>query len=155
MGCGTGLFTYALANLLPNGSVVYAIDKSEAVLPKQPKPDNTVIKQQQLDFITQDLNLPGLDGTLMANSLHYVRDKTTCIHQLSKCLKENGCFLLVEYDTDTSNPWVPYPVSYASLKPLFETAGFTSITWLRERPSVYGRAKMYAAYIKREITATE
>jgi ubiquinone/menaquinone biosynthesis C-methylase UbiE len=149
LGCGSGLFTYALANLLPDGSRIYAIDKREVEFSKQTKPSNTVIERRQADFVTQALNLPHLDGILMANSLHYVPDKTAFIQQIRPCLKDHGGFLVVEYDTDTSNRWVPYPIRYAALKLLFETAGFPSVTWLGERSSVYGSANMYAAYIGR------
>jgi ubiquinone/menaquinone biosynthesis C-methylase UbiE len=148
LGCGSGLFTYALAHWLPNGSVIYAIDKSEVALSPQPKPDQTLLEPIQLDFITQPLNLPPLDGILMANSLHYVPAKTTFLAQLRTCLKEHGCLLVVEYDTDTANPWVPFPINYTTLQRLSETAGFTSVTWLGERTSVYGRAKMYATLMR-------
>lgn len=72
LSSGTGLFSYALANLLPTGSIIYAIDKSAATLKNLPNPNNIIIEQQQLDFIIDELNLPNLNGILMANSLHYV-----------------------------------------------------------------------------------
>jgi trans-aconitate methyltransferase len=74
LGSGSGLFTYALASLLPDGSMIYAIDKSRVVLNQYPKPAQTIIQPLQADFITQDLPLPILDGILMANSFHYVKE---------------------------------------------------------------------------------
>jgi hypothetical protein len=135
LGSGSGLFTYALAYLLPEGSVIYAIDKKQVVPNNYPQSENSTIIQQQADFIIEDLSLPGLDGILMANSLHYVQDK--------------GSFLIVEYNTEAANRWVPYPVSFNTLKNIFKIAGYSSVTKLREKPSLYGRANLYAAYISR------
>jgi hypothetical protein len=56
-------------------------------------------------------------------------------------------FLIVEYDTDESSRWVPYPVSMKKLTSLFTDAGYSSITMLRSRPSVYRRAALYAALV--------
>jgi hypothetical protein len=49
------------------------------------------------------------------------------IGKLSRGLKENGAFLLVEYNTDIANPWVPYPVSFDRLQAVFAKAGFTTV----------------------------
>lgn len=151
LGCGTGLFTYALAALLTNPARIYAIDKKPVSLQKQTAPDQVTIVEQQLDFVNTALNLPVLDGILMANSLHFVSDKTTLIHQLSRSLKDDGGFLIVEYDTDIPNPWVPYPVSYDSLTKLFRATGFSDVTWINERPSLYGQARLYAVYAQKTV----
>ncbi len=149
LGCGTGLFTYALAHLLPPGSIIDAVDKSVAPLIPLPNPNRTLIRQHQLDFVAQPLPYAKLDGLLMANSLHYVKDQTACIAQLRQALNPKGCFLLVEYDTHLPNPWVPYPISYHVLPALFNPLGFGVVTKLQERPSRYGRANLYAALIGR------
>jgi trans-aconitate methyltransferase len=149
LGCGSGLFTYALANLLPDGSHLYAIDQSPVALTPLPKPAQTKIEFRQVDFVTQALALSDLNGILMANSLHYVPDKPALLQKLLPCLRPAGCFVIVEYDTDVANPWVPYPIRYAALQELFASVGFSSVTQLGQRPSRYGRANMYAAYIKR------
>jgi trans-aconitate methyltransferase len=149
LGCGTGLFTYALAHLLLPGSTIYAVDKSAVPLSKLPNPNQVLIRPQQLDFLTQQLPYANLNGILMANSLHYVKDKTACIARLSQSLTPQGCFLLVEYDTALPNPWVPYPIRYDFLAGLFAPLGYTSVTRLQERPSRYGRANLYAALIRR------
>jgi ubiquinone/menaquinone biosynthesis C-methylase UbiE len=147
LGCGSGLFTYALAALLPEGSHIYAIDKNLASLDKHPKPEHTLIHLQHADFVSQELSLPKLDGILMANSLHYVKDKPSLILKLSKHLKENGSFIIVEYNTEMANRWVPYPIRFETLKDIFKTLGYARIDKLREKPSLYGRANLYAAYI--------
>ncbi len=144
LGCGSGLFTFALANLLKAGSTIYAIDKSPVRLDSFPA-NGVEIKTLQLDFVSEKLPFQQLDGILMANSLHYVRDKTVLIQQLLECLQPDGQFLMVEYDTDMPVPqWVPYPLSFRSLQKLFAN---DSVQHLGEHPSVYGRANMYAALI--------
>ncbi|MEO8588978.1 MAG: methyltransferase type 11, partial [Flavobacteriales bacterium] len=60
-----------------------------------------------------------------------------------------GAFMLVEYDTDKSNPWVPHPLSFTALAQLFKGCGFRTVTRLAERPSAFGRARLYAAWAQR------
>src|SRR5690348_818784 len=74
LGCGSGLFTQALAGLLPAGSRVHGIDTNPS-LPQQTMPNGTSIIPLAADFIKDQLPLSALDGILMANSFHYVKDK--------------------------------------------------------------------------------
>jgi hypothetical protein len=55
----------------------------------------------------------------------------------------------VEYDTDKSNPWVPYPISFATLERMFGDAGYASVQLLGTRPSIYKRAPLYAVQIEK------
>src|SRR5438445_6071843 len=76
LGAGEGAFTLALADLLGPGAKITAIDRDAgslrrlAAVGRQPASIQTVVA----DF-TRPLNLSGLDGVVMANSLHFVRDK--------------------------------------------------------------------------------
>jgi len=144
LGCGSGLFSRALAGLLQAGSTVYAIDKEPVRLAST---NGVTIKPLQLDFVANDLPLQKLDGILMANSLHYVKDQHAFIKKAGSYLKAGGCFLIVEYDTDKANPWVPYPLSYQTLLKLFHRAGYPNITRLHEHASIYGRANIYSVLI--------
>ncbi|AQX05402.1 methyltransferase type 11 [Elizabethkingia meningoseptica] len=148
LGCGSGLFTTALAELLPNGSTVYAIDRSfQTITP----PGNAVT----IDFIQHNFentlppDIENLDGMMMANSLHYISDKEKLIRKLIPLLKPDGQFMIIEYETKNVNPWVPYPVTFNELKQLFSDFGFQKIEKISERPSVYGNGMMYAASIGR------
>ncbi len=89
-----------------------------------------------------------LDGILMANSFHYVKDKSRLIERLQSFLKSDGMFLIVEYDTGKANRWVPYPLSFENLTLLFENNGFSLIEKVGERSSIFGPQKMYASVIK-------
>ncbi|MBC7776769.1 MAG: class I SAM-dependent methyltransferase [Phycisphaerae bacterium] len=148
LGCGSGLFTAALAHLLNTGSTVFAVDKNLVELNIALFPQDIEIRPMQLDFVEESLPFHQLDGILMANSLHFVRDKMALINKLSASMKSEGHFLIVEYDTDKPvQQWVPYPISFDSLQQLFIQAGYSSVVKLGERPSLYSRAKLYAALI--------
>jgi trans-aconitate methyltransferase len=147
LGCGGGMFTYALAHLLAPYSTIYAVDRSVQRL--QPTTSNNVeVVFRQSDFLREALSLPPLDGILMANALHYVQDKTSLIEQLKTYLADTGTFIIVEYDTLRANPWIPYPVDSASLQKLFLVAGFATMKRLGERPSVYHNRTLYACQFK-------
>lgn len=148
LGCGKGFFTEALARQLSPKSKIYAIDKTNS-LSLTSKSDIT-IKFQKANFEKDDLNLPVLDGILMANSLHFVEDKKTLLQKLIKHLKNDGKFLIVEYNTDTSNPWVPYPISFPRLEKLFSEAGFNSIQKMAEAKSLYGSGMIYSSIIAKD-----
>ena len=64
-------------------------------------------------------------------------------------MKPPEIFLIVEYDTEISNPWVPFPLSFISLENLFKKAEFTSVIKINEKPSVFRRAKIYSALISK------
>ncbi len=146
LGCGSGLFSFALAHLLAAGSTIHAVDRNPVVLQEQNRLVDVVIQPLQLDFETDPLPFRDLDGILMANSLHYVSGKKALLNKLSASLKPGGSFLIVEYDTDKpAPPWVPYPLSFRSLQQVFAKSGYLNVEKLGERASAFGRANMYAA----------
>lgn len=148
LGCGTGTFTLALASLLHEESVIYAVDKDETSLRKIPEVYNEInIQKINTDFTKEDFPFTDLDGVLMANALHFVKNKMDFIYKFDKNLKEDACWLIVEYETSRANPWVPYPIRYHELEKLFKDAGYNYVTKLREAPSRY-HGSMYAALIK-------
>ncbi|MEP7230223.1 MAG: class I SAM-dependent methyltransferase [Ginsengibacter sp.] len=147
LGCGSGIFTHALANLLNDDSLIYAVDKNISAFKKRPFSKSVIMNPVELNFETSTLPFNNLDGILMANSLHFVKDKKSFLEKIKKSLNDNGFFLLVEYDTDISNYWVPYPVSFLSLKQIFDDAGYSSVTKINERPSRFNKANLYAAII--------
>jgi SAM-dependent methyltransferase len=150
LGCGTGTFTLALADLLPPGSSITAMDRDASALKQVPGLHGTTrITEHIGDFATEPLPYTDLDGILLANALHFVRDQSDFIRRASTSLKPAGAFLLVEYDTDNPNPWVPHPVSFAALERLFKASGFRTVRRLAERRSAFGRARLYSAWADR------
>jgi SAM-dependent methyltransferase len=71
----------------------------------------------------------------MANSLHFVKDKLPVLTRLLDLLEPGGRFLLVEYDADRGNPWVPYPMSFPTWRGLAQAAGLTEPVRLATYPS--------------------
>jgi SAM-dependent methyltransferase len=86
------------------------------------------------DF-TRPLELPHLDGLVMANSLHFQRDKRPVLHLVAAYLKPNGRFLLIEYDADRGNPWVPHPLSYRTWERVAAENGLSGTRLLHRVPS--------------------
>lgn len=148
LGCGDGTFTVALAALLTEGSTIHAIDSDGRRLRNIPSEHNGVyIKTHRGDFTSPTWPFADLDGILMANSLHFVDDQPAFIRAFQPRMTSNRRFLIVEYDTNEASRWVPYPVSRHRLAAVFASAGFSSITLLHTRPSVFRRAPLYAALL--------
>lgn len=107
LGCGNGVFTQALACLLPTGSSIIAIDKTSQKLPEM-WGNSVNIHFEKADFTSDNLPLSELHGILMANSLHFVKDKKTLIRKLEKHLSDAGFWLVVEYEHYVPNQWSPF-----------------------------------------------
>lgn len=144
MGCGSGLFSFALAQMLCSGSTIYAADKTNS-FSQTNKVKGVETEWVQADFVQDSFEFTQLNGILMANSLHYVADKNALINKFKKMLLPQGIFIIIEYDTVQSNRWVPYPISFSQLKQLFLAAGYTNTRKIGERKSVYNNTTMYAA----------
>ena len=139
LGCGEGTFTIALASLLPAGSMIIAVDKNPAVLDSIPeKAGNTSIQKLNFDFNKSQLSFKDADGIMMANSLHYYKDKATILIKAGQSLKGGGQLIIIEYETQYPNPWVPYPITKDDLINLLEECGFTEISSLGKIKSRYG-----------------
>ena len=149
LGCGSGLFTMALTNYLPANSKIIAVDKDEKALKQIPASANHIqIEKIVADFIHDTLEVKGVDGIFMANSLHYVKNKEVFLDKIAALMKTNSAFLVVEYDRTTANHWVPYPLTVDTAKNLFKKLGYPGFYLLNKKPSVYGNHNMYAAIIR-------
>jgi SAM-dependent methyltransferase len=114
----------------------------------QASPGATIIPQQA-DF-TRPLDLPALDGLLLANSLHFIRDQQAALALIAGYLRPGGCLLLVEYDLRAPLPWVPFPVPLARLELLAAEAGFEKPTEIGRRISRSSNVAMFAARALRQ-----
>jgi ubiquinone/menaquinone biosynthesis C-methylase UbiE len=149
LGAGSGLFTKALSTLLPDESTIYAIDQETKALNSIVLPSGKILlKKVTIDFANDPIVVEPLDGVLMANALHFVRDKFAFIGKIKKAVKPSAKIVIVEYDRDTANPWVPYPISYKSLQRLAGVSGLGSIAKIGSTPSKFHGADIYSALLE-------
>lgn len=145
LGCGSGTFTAALAQLLAPGSTIHAVDLNERAMEGIPdRYDVVEVRKVVADIESASLRLPSVDGILMANALHFIREQQLFLKRL---LPLTSCFLIVEYERSRPNPWGPYPVGFKRLCELFGEAGVERVEKLGTRPSRFG-GTIYSAFAK-------
>ncbi len=141
IGAGTGAFTLALADLLGPGGRIVTVDRDalsvrQAVAVTRAAFPGVAVEPLVADF-TEPLELPDFDGLVAANSLHFVpRDRQSgVVRALASHLRAGGHFVVVEYDADHGNPYVPYPFSYTAWERLATVAGLTATRRIGRVPS--------------------
>jgi len=153
LGCGHGVFTEALLEILPPGSRIYAVDRDRPVIEALQRHlvDSPQVVPIWADFTQPDipgLLDPFLDGILLANSLHYARDAEAVLARLAKRLRPDGRVALVEYDRRAANPWIPYPIGISKLDRLMASAGLSKPVVIARRPSRF-TGELYVAVADR------
>jgi ubiquinone/menaquinone biosynthesis C-methylase UbiE len=148
LGSGGGAFTLALADLLGEAGIIHSVDRDAQALGAQARAvverfPAATLRQYQADF-SRPLQLPTLDGVVMANALHFVRHKAAVLTLVQGYLRPGGHFVLVEYDADAGNPWVPYPISMRSWFDLAGEVGFRGTHEIARVPSRF-LGSIYAA----------
>jgi ubiquinone/menaquinone biosynthesis C-methylase UbiE len=149
LGAGSGAFTLATRELTGPTASIFAVDKDRASLNQLEQAYRTRFgDSQNLNLIVGDfsrtLDLPFLDGIVMANSLHFFKDKEKVLRHVSSYLKPNGMLLIVEYNVDSGNLWVPYPFSFETYCKLAPRANFSEPRLLAKAPSTFLR-EFYSA----------
>ena len=156
VGAGTGTFTRALTVVLGAGSRVYSIDKDPVALTALRR---LAARSRDIEVIpvgadfTRPFELPRpgdaqLDGILIANALHFVRDAETVLRVLVRLLRAGGRAVIIEYDGRGPNRWVPYPVPIARLPTLAGPVGLSEFTVSATRRSTFGGV-MYTGVAER------
>jgi SAM-dependent methyltransferase len=159
LGAGDGTFTRALAELLGTGSHIFAVDRDPAALGALGRwsarhAPNVV--PMEADF-TLPLALPALaeaplDGILLANALHFVRDADAVLAGLVALVRPRGRVVLVEYDRRSASRWVPYPIPVTRLPSLAAAASLSPPIVTATRPSAFA-GMLYAAAADRVVRA--
>ncbi len=150
LGAGAGAFTLVLRELLGRDGEIYAVDKDRRSLDELGRAyERQFAATDRLHILQADFSralpqLPALDGVIMANSLHLFRDKLGILSRVRQLLKSDGQLLVVEYNVDRGNMWVPYPLSFPSFEAVAQRAGFTKPRLLRTHPSRFLK-EFYAA----------
>ncbi len=141
IGAGAGAFTLALADLLGPGGRIVVVDRDRAALDQNVAAvagrfGAVEIEAHVADF-THPLELPSLDGLVAANSLHFVPRgrQVDVVRALASHLRPGGAFVVVEYDADHGNPWVPHPFAAATWERMAAEAGLVQSRRLHRVPS--------------------
>jgi ubiquinone/menaquinone biosynthesis C-methylase UbiE len=152
LGAGDGTFTRALAEILGKDATIYAVDRDAralASLARWAARDGTNVVTVEADF-TRPFDLPGLDGAkldglLLANALHFVRDAVAVLGRLVALLRPGGRAVIIEYDRRAASRWVPYPIGTDRLPALAAAAGLSAPVLTATRPSAFGGVLYVAA----------
>lgn len=165
VGAGDGTFTRALAQLIGPGGTVYAIDRDERALADLqrlagPAGDAvrgdrgvsgaaciTVLRGDMHElFALAGLHGVDLDGILFANVLHFTKEPESVLAQAATRLPPDGRIVVIEYDRDKPNPWVPHPLPFDRLADAARRAALGVPEEVARRASAYHR-EMYCAVL--------
>ncbi len=139
LGAGSGAFTLALADLIGPQGTIRAVDRNSQSLLENERTMRARFPATTIDYetadITKPLDLPPLDGIVLANVLHFQTDQPSAVRLLRSYLKPGGQILIVEYNARRSSSAVPYPVTYERWQRLAEEAGFARTGLLATQPS--------------------
>ena len=153
LGAGGGTFTRAVATLLGPDGHIYAVDRDVSSLrdlaPSGERTRSAAAITTIVGDFTQPLELSNLDGVVIANALHYVSyaDQPRVLEQIAAMLVPGAPIVIIEYDRENANKWVPYPISIVTLMQLAHDAGLTKPVILGKRPSQYG-GDLYIAVVR-------
>ena len=139
LGAGNGEFTLARADVQGAGVKIVAVDLDTWALADLAGRVEQRFPDAAVETITGDFRhgLPDgpFDGVLAANSLHFVARVEPVLEAIRAVLAPEGRLVLVEYDADRGNPYVPHPISFARWMDLAPEAGFTAPRLLHRVPS--------------------
>ncbi len=139
LGAGDGAFTIALADVLGSGGRITAVDRDARALRR-----NAEVMRGRFpavaftpldDDFTRDLPAGPFDGVLAANSLHFVADRSGVLTAIRDRLVPGGRLVVVEYDADRGNPWVPHPFSFGTWRREAVAAGLAEPRLIHRVPS--------------------
>ncbi|MEP6764714.1 MAG: class I SAM-dependent methyltransferase [Gemmatimonadaceae bacterium] len=156
LGAGSGTFTMALARLLGRAGTVHAVERdANALLQLEQNAKASRYRNSgfanvigmHADF-TATIELPLLDGVLIANALHFVpyAQHVPLLRAFSARLTSAGRIVLVEYDRDRAHQYNPFPISATMLPGLAAQAGLREPIFHARTPSAFG-GDLYCASI--------
>jgi ubiquinone/menaquinone biosynthesis C-methylase UbiE len=155
LGSGTGAFTLAIADLVGPSGAIWSVDRDAAALAEQRgelarRFPAVTVTWLVADF-ARDLDLPPLDGIVMANSLHFEPNQSAILTRMATLLVPGGRLIVVEYDADIGNRWVPYPISSNRWPTIATNAGLVNAREIGRRPSRF-LGSIYAAAADRPVS---
>lgn len=157
VGAGAGVFTRALAELIGPGGRIVAVDRDRAALSENGQRTRAAFPAVELELVTADFtrgaDVDGLDGIVAANSLHFVPPgrQAAVVRTLAAHLRPGGVFLVVEYDADRGNQWVPHPFRLDGWHAIARSAGLVDVRELARVPGSW-LGGFYSAAARRPPT---
>src|SRR4029079_4392572 len=139
-------FTIALATLLGPAGHVYAVERDpgavvalEKVARRRGHDERALIEVVRGDFVSTRLAVEDIDGILMANALHFVPDdeQAPLLATLAGALRQDGVFIVVEYDNRPRSRWVPFPVALDRLATVARDASMAAPELIGRRESAF------------------
>lgn len=147
-GAGSGAFTLALADLLGPTAEIIAIDRDADRLRTNQRALRDRFPRTNVRYVVayfgEPLDLPALDGIVIANALHFAEDQARVVELLHGYLAPAAPLLGVEYNIERANAAVPYPVPFSRWETLCHHAAFAHTKLLATRPSRFLR-EIYSA----------
>jgi len=139
LGAGSGAFTLALADVLGPGARILATDVdfralNTAASRVRDRFPATELETRTFDF-TDGIPYGPFDGVLAANSLHFVEDRDPTLRAIRYSLAPGGRLVIVEYDADRGNPFVPHPFSFDTWRRQATAAGYAEPLLIGRVPS--------------------
>jgi len=149
LGAGRGAFTLALADLLGPAAEIVAVDRDKGDLAELAVTMSRRFPEAELATVVADFSRalpvePAFDGLLAANALHFVRDPAAVIANVRPLLRPGARIIVVEYDSDSGNPWVPFPFSFRTWQATAAGIGLRDTRLIGRVPSRFLGA-IYAA----------
>src|SRR4051794_15337342 len=139
LGAGDGEFTLALADVLGATGDIVAVDLDRRALASLDRRVRGAFPSVALETVVADFSrgLPSgpFDGVLAANSLHFIANRAPLLEAIRAAIRPDGRLVLVEYDADHGNTWVPHPISFAAWSEAAPHAGFRDVRKLHAVPS--------------------
>ncbi len=148
LGAGEGAFTLALADVLGPGGQIVAVDRNARALATLRDRVGSSFPATTVDVVVGDIREPlpdgPFDGLLAANSLHFTTDPAAVLRTAAERVRAGGPMVVVEYDADRGNPWVPHPFSSRRFMQIAAAAGLKDPREIGRVPSRFLGA-IYAA----------
>ncbi|MBA3626444.1 MAG: class I SAM-dependent methyltransferase [Chloroflexi bacterium] len=157
LGSGTGAFTLALADLLGSDGSIVSVDRDAEALVTQARLmamrfPGVRVRYVRAD-VTDELAIEPVDGVVMANALHFIRDRDVFLTRLVSWIRPGGRLVLVEYDSDRGNTWVPHPLSWDTWRDAAERVGMRDTRLIGRVPSRFLGSIYAAVSVVREKAA--
>lgn len=152
LGAGRGVFTEALAAILDDDATILAVDQDAVALrtlrrlANRIKPDGRIIVtkgdlEQPRAIVSLEQMRPA--GVLLSNVLHYLAEPGGVLRELAQLVRPGGRIVVIEYDRNRANRWVPYPLPLDRMGDIAAAAGLSMSDVMSRRPSAY-QGDMYS-----------